>query len=70
MIKFEMKFNGKRITSGNQLGREMKKSVDRHVERSLRKAAGPSVHLKKTSSGYVAEGTPEAIDRMKQRLSR
>ena len=71
MIKMEMRFNGRKITSASQLEREIKRSMERHVEDKLKRAAGPGVRMKKkTRNGYVFEGTPEQIERMRQRLHR
>ncbi len=69
MIKFKMKYNGRTVTSSSQLEREVSKSLNNHVEKAIRSAAGPGVSLRKTSSGYVAEGTAEQIERMHKRLS-
>lgn len=63
-----MKYNGRTIRSASQLSREIKKDMEKHVEASLRRAADPGVRLRKTSGGYVAEGTPEQISRMSKRL--
>ena len=65
---FKMKFNGKTITSSRHLEREFQKSVEKELERGLKKAAGPGVKLRKTAQGYVAEGSPEKIDQMRRRL--
>ena len=54
MIKMEMRFNGRKITSTSQLEREIKRSMERHVEDRLKRAAGPGVRMeKKTRNGYV-----------------
>lgn len=68
MFKMDLRFNGRKITSGAELEREMKKAVDKHVEDRLRKAAGSGVHMKKTREGYIFEGSPEQIERMRRRL--
>jgi hypothetical protein len=68
MAGIEMRFNGRKITSTSQLQRELTRSVEKHVEDSLKKAAGPGVRMKKTRDGYTFEGTPEQIERMKKRL--
>ena len=71
MAKMEMRFNGRTITSAFQLEREIKRSTERHVEDRLKRAAGPGVRMKnKVRGGYVFEGTPEQIQRMRQRLHR
>jgi len=68
MAGIEMRFNGRKITSSAQLQRELTRSMEKHVEDSLKKAAGPGVRMKKTRDGYTFEGTPEQIERMKKRL--
>lgn len=70
MVKMEMRLNGRKITSTSQLKREVRRNLEKHVEDSLKKAAGPGVRHKKTRDGYVFEGTPEQIQRMRQRLRR
>ena len=71
MIKMDMRLNGRRITSASQLERELKRSMEKRVENCIKKAAGPGVRMKKkTRDGYIFEGTPEEIERMKQRLRR
>lgn len=67
MAGIEMRFNGRKVTS-SQLRRELARSMEKHVEDSLKKAAGPDVRVKKTRDGYVFEGRPEQIERMKKRL--
>ena len=69
MIRLQMKFNGRTITSASQLEREMRKSVNDHVEKAVRRAAGSGVRLQKTATGYVAEGSADQIKRMQKRLS-
>lgn len=68
MVGIEMRLNGRKITSSGQLERELKRSMEKQVEDGLKKAAGPSVRMKKTRDGYSFEGTPEQIDRMRKRL--
>lgn len=68
MAGIEMRFNGRKITSGAQLQRELTRSMEKHVEDSLKKAAGPGVRMKKARDGYTFEGSPEQIERMKKRL--
>ena len=68
MVGVEMRLNGRKITSSGQLERELKRSMEKQVEDGLKKAAGPSVRMKKTPDGYSFEGTPEQIDRMRKRL--
>ena len=71
MFKMEMRFNGRKITSASQLERELKRSIERRVEDSLKRAAGPGMRMKKkTRDGYIFAGTPEQIERMKERLHR
>ena len=71
MLKMEMRFNGRKITSASQLERELMRSIERRVEDNLRRAAGPGMRMKKkTPDGYIFEGTPEQIERMKERLHR
>ena len=71
MLKMEMRFNGRKITSASQLERELKRSIERRVEDSLKRVAGPGMRMKKkTRDGYIFEGIPEQIERMKQRLRR
>lgn len=68
MTGIEMRFNGRKIISSAQLQRELTRSMEKHVEDSLKKAAGPGVRMEKTRDGYTFEGTPEQIERMKKRL--
>ena len=68
MARIEIRLNGRKITSAAQLQRELMRSVEKHVEDSLKKAAGPGVRMKKTREGYSFEGSPEQIERMKKRL--
>ena len=68
MFKMEMTFNGKKITSGGQLQRELTMAFENHVEAELKRKAGPGVRLKKVANGFVAEGSPEAIERLRTRL--
>lgn len=67
-MKIEMKINGRRVTSASQIERELKKAADKAVESGLRQAAGPGVTIRKTSQGYVAEGTQNRIDNIVRRL--
>ncbi|MCE6950124.1 hypothetical protein LAZ29_04220 [Cereibacter sphaeroides] len=67
-MKIEIKMDGRKATSGNQIERELIKAAERALEGSIRKAAGPGVKIKKTRDGYVAEGTPEKIDRLTRQL--
>jgi len=68
MARIEMRFNGRKTTSAAQLQRELTRSMEKHVEDSLKKAAGPGVRMNKTREGYTFEGTPEQIERMTKRL--
>ncbi|MBK1625501.1 hypothetical protein [Afifella marina] len=68
MARIEMRFNGRTITSASQLQRELTRSVEKHVEDNLKKAAGPGMRMKRTREGYTFEGSPEQIKRMKNRL--
>ena len=68
MARIEIRLNGRKITSAAQRQRELTRSVEKHVEDSLKKAAGPGVRMKKTREGYSFEGSPEQIERMKKRL--
>ena len=68
MIRMEMRLNGRRITSAGQLERELSPAVKSRVETTLKKAAGPGVRLTKTRDGYLAQGTPEQIARLKRGL--
>ena len=68
MIRMEMRLNGRRITAAGQLERELSRAVKSHFETTLKKAAGPGVRLTKTRAGYLAQGTPEQIARLKRRL--
>lgn len=68
MAGIEMRFNGRKITSASQLQRELTRSMEKQVEDSLKKAAGPGVRMKKTRDGYTFDGSPEQIERMKKRL--
>ena len=38
MLKMEMRFNGRKITSASHLEREFKRSIERRVEDSLKRA--------------------------------
>lgn len=67
-MKFEMKINGRKVTSASQIERELTKAGERAVEDGIRKAAGPGVRIKKTREGYIAEGSPDQIDRLTRRL--
>ena len=68
MTKLNMRFNGRNISSGAQLQREMQRVLKKTMEKAIRKAAGPNLKLKKTKEGYLAEGAPADIERLKQRL--
>ena len=68
MIRMEMRLNGRPITSTGQLERELSRSVRSHVEKTLKKAAGPGVRLRKTRSGYLVQGTREQIERFRRRF--
>ena len=70
MIRMEMRINDRRITSAGELERELTQSLKNHVETTLKKAAGPGVRLSKTRDGYMAQGTPEQIERFRRRLRR
>ncbi len=67
-MKFEMKINGRKVTSASQIERELTKAAEHAVEESIRKAAGPGVRIKKTREGYIAEGSPDQIDRLTRRI--
>lgn len=67
-MKFEMKINGRKVTSASQIERELTKAAEHAVEESIRKAAGPGVRIKKTREGYIAEGSPDQIDRLTRHL--
>jgi len=68
MFKVETKFNGKRIYNSRQLERELNKSINSHLEKSIRKAAGSGVKLKRTPDGFVASGTEKQITKMRNRI--
>ena len=68
MAAIEMRLNGRRITSATQLKRELTRNMEKHIEESLKKAAGPGIRIKKTRDGYVFEGTPAQIERLRKRL--
>lgn len=68
MARFEIRINGRKITSTAQLQRELTRSMEKYVQDSLKKAAGPGVRMNKTRDGYSLQGTPEQIERMKKRL--
>ncbi len=68
MSGIEIRFNGRKIISTAQLQRELTRSMEKHVEDSLKKAAGPGVRMEKTRNGYTFEGSPEQIELMKKRL--
>lgn len=67
-MKFEMKINGRKVTSASQIERELTKAAERAVEDGIRKAAGPGVRIKKTREGYIAEGSPDQIDQLTRRI--
>jgi len=67
-MKFEMKINGRKVTSASQIERELTKAAEHAVEESIRKAAGPGVQIKKTREGYIAEGSPDQIERLTHRF--
>lgn len=64
----KLTFNGKRITSSGQLSRELEKSLVAAVDRQVRMAAPSGVRVKKTATGYVAEGDEKSIQKMMKRL--
>lgn len=66
----KMTVNGKHITSAGQLSRELEKSLRQAVDRQIKAAAPPGVTVRKTSRGYIAEGTPDAIERMVKRFEK
>lgn len=59
MSGIAMRFNGRKITSTSQLQHELMRSIEKQVENNLKKAAGPSVGMKKTGESYTFEGIPE-----------
>lgn len=61
-------FNGRRMTSGSQLQREFKKSLETAVEKKIKAAAPAGVRVRKASKGFEAEGEADAIQRMVRRL--
>ncbi|MCZ8081449.1 MAG: hypothetical protein O9289_20085 [Rhodobacteraceae bacterium] len=67
-MKFEMKINGRNVMSASQIERELTKATERAVEVGIHKAAGPGVSIKKTREGFIAEGSPDQIDRLTRRL--
>ena len=67
-MKFEMKINGRKVTSASQIERELTKAAEHAVEQSIRKAAGPGVRIKNTHEGYIAEGSPDQINRLTRSL--
>jgi hypothetical protein len=67
-MKFEMKINGRKVMSASQIERELTKAAEHAVEQSIRKAAGPGVRIKKTREGYIAEGSPDQINRLTRSL--
>ncbi len=67
-ITMEMRFNGRKVTSSGQFEREFKRSLEKHTQSVLRKAAGPGLRMKKNRNEYVFEGTHEQIERMRRRL--
>jgi biotin operon repressor len=68
MIK--LTFNGRTVTSGAQLARELEKSLTEHVDKTIRRAAPSGVRVVKTRDGYKAEGSADDIERMVKRLGR
>ena len=68
MFKMEMRLNGKKITSGSQLRRELTKAVEKHAETSLKRAAGPGIRVKKVAGGFVAEGDADDIELLRRCL--
>lgn len=67
-MRFEMKINGRKVTSASQIERELTKAAERAVEDGIRKAAGPGVRITKTREGYIAEGSPDQIDQLTRRI--
>ncbi|NDW02725.1 hypothetical protein G0A00_25910, partial [Yangia sp. PrR002] len=45
MARIEMRFNGRKIASAAQLQRELTRSMEKHVEDSLKKACGATSQL-------------------------
>lgn len=68
MVKIEMRLNGRKITSGSQLKRQLRKSIERNVEKTLQQKAGPTVRIEKTGEGFIATGPAESIQRLRERL--
>ncbi|MES2288806.1 MAG: hypothetical protein V4530_03640 [Pseudomonadota bacterium] len=63
-------YNGKRIISPGQFGRDLKKSVLAAVDKQIRSAAPPGVKVRKTPDGYLAQGDAKALERMVKRLGK
>lgn len=68
MTNIKMRYNGRSITSATQLKRELARTMEKRVEDSLKKAAGPGIRIKKTRGGYTFAGTPDQIERLRKRL--
>lgn len=68
MARIEMRFSGRKIASAAQLQRELTRSMEKHLEGSIKKSAGPGVRMRKTRDGYIFECSPEQIERMKKRM--
>lgn len=66
----KLTFNGKSMTSLGQLSGELEKSVAGAVDRHVKSAAPPGVRVRKTPSGYIAEGDADDIQRMVRRLGK
>ena len=68
MIKMGMTFNGKKITSSDQLKREFQKAAREALDKEVRRAAGPGVRVSKTAKGYKLEGSEDKVKRTLKRL--
>lgn len=68
MLKMEMRFNGRKVTSAAQIEHELKRSIEEHVHDSLKRAVGSGMQVKRTRNSFVAEGMSDQIERMKKRL--
>lgn len=67
MIKLSMKVGG-RTVQPKDFAKALQQQMRRQVEDTIRrKANAAGVSLTKTSDGFTAKGSPEAIGRLKQR---
>lgn len=70
-MAMSIRYKGRSFSSSQSLRAALQRDMKQAVERQIRSAAASSgVRLRKTSSGYEFEGTPEQIARLRQRISK